>query len=187
MSYNLRMEAFIDPPKSIPFFLKLGIWFAEKVTGRRMLPARILAWYPKAAIGSGALEALVAHQDGKLDKRMLQLVRMSASFAAACPFCIDMNSYEHEAAGISADEVLALRGQLALEGVDSFSVRERLAIAYARLVSQTPLKFHPDFIEQVKSHFNEREMVILASTAAQVNYWARLIQALGIPPAGFTE
>jgi hypothetical protein len=30
-------------------------------------------------------------------------------------------------------------------------------------------------------------MVILASTTAQVNYWARLIQALGIPPAGFNE
>jgi alkylhydroperoxidase family enzyme len=71
--------------------------------------------------------------------------------------------------------------------VDTFSARERLAIQYARLISQTPLKFHPDFIAQIKSSFTEREMVILASTAAQVNYWARLIQALGIPPAGFSE
>jgi alkylhydroperoxidase family enzyme len=82
--------------------------------------------------------------------------------------------------------VQALQGQLAPENVSTFSARERLAIQYARLVSQTPLKFHPDFIEQVKASFNEREMVILASTAAQVNYWARLIQALGIPPAGFS-
>jgi len=29
--------------------------------------------------------------------------------------------------------------------------------------------------------------VILVSTAAQVNYWARLIQGLGIPPAGFGQ
>jgi hypothetical protein len=29
--------------------------------------------------------------------------------------------------------------------------------------------------------------VILASTAAQVNYWARLLQALGVPPAGFSD
>jgi alkylhydroperoxidase family enzyme len=129
----------------------------------------------------------VAHHDGKLDERMLKLVRMSASFAAACPFCIDMNSHEHEALGISADEVLALRGQLTLESVSTFSAREMLAIQYARLVSQTPLKFHADFIEQIKRNFDEREMVILASTAAQVNYWARLIQALGIPPAGFSD
>ena len=28
---------------------------------------------------------------------------------------------------------------------------------------------------------------ILATTAAQVNYWARVIQALGVPPVGFTD
>lgn len=181
------MTAFIEPPQKISPLLRLGIWISEKVTGRTMLPARILAWYPKAAFGSGILEALVAHRDEHIDERMLKLVRMAASYAAACPFCIDMNSHEHEAAGISADEVLALRGQLGLELVPSFSARERLAVQYARLVSQTPLKFHPDFIAQVKASFDEREMVILASTAAQVNYWARLIQALGIPPAGFGE
>jgi hypothetical protein len=29
-------------------------------------------------------------------------------------------------------------------------------------------------------------MVIVASTAAQVNFWARLLQSLGVPPAGFS-
>jgi alkylhydroperoxidase family enzyme len=180
------MNAFIEPPKKTNILLRLGIWFSEKVTGRVMLPARLLAWYPKAALGSGLLEALVAHQDGKLDARMLKLVRMAASFAAACPFCIDMNSYEHEDLNINAQEVAALRGQSELASVNSLTARERLAIEYARLVSQTPLKFHPDFIAQLKDQFSEREIVILASTAAQVNYWARLIQALGIPPAGFS-
>ena len=181
------MSAFIDPPVRTPIFLKLGIWISEKITGKRMLPARILAWYPKAAIGSGILEALVAHHDGKLDERMLKLVRMGASFAAACPFCVDMNSYDYQAVGITEDEVLVLRGKLEPDSVPTLSAREKLAVQYSRLVSQTPLKFYPDFIEQVKASFSEREMVILASTAAQVNYWARLIQALGIPPAGFSE
>lgn len=181
------MEAFINPPPSIPLILRLGIWAAEKATGKRMLPARILAWYPKAAIGSGVTEALVAHEDGNINQRMLKLVRMAASFATACPFCVDMNSYEHTALGIDAREVSALRGQVSLEDVSSFSRRERLAIQYARLASQTPLKFQPDFFEQLRGQFNEREIVILASTAAQVNYWARLIQSLGIPPAGFSK
>lgn len=181
------MNAFIDPPRKISIFLRLGILVSEKITGRRMLPARILAWYPKTALGSGVLESLVAHRDGRLDKRMLKLVRMAASFAAACPFCIDMNSHEHASLGIDANEILALRGQVALESVASFSARDRLAIQYARLISQTPLKFQPDFIDQLKANFEEREMVVLASTAAQVNYWARLIQALGIPPAGFSD
>lgn len=181
------MEAFIQPPVKIPFLLKIGIWFTKKATGRDLLPARLLAWYPKAAYGSGALEALVAHHDGNLDERMLKIVRIQASFAAACPFCIDMNSFKYEETHITKDELLVLQGRKSAAEVPTFSQRELLAMQYAKLISQTPLQFPRDFIEEFKRHFNEREMVILASTAAQVNYWARLIQALGIPPAGFSN
>lgn len=150
-----------------------------------MLPPRILSWYPKAAIGSGIMEALVAHEDGRMDKRMLKLIRMAASYAVACPFCVDMNSYEYRKYGISDEEAQSLRGDF--ENITSFSEREKLAIAYTCLISAAPLKFHPDVVEKTKAAFSEREFVILVSTAAQVNFWARLIQGLGIPPAGFGE
>lgn len=177
--------SFIALPKRIPFLLKLGILLSERITGRTMLPPRILSWYPKAAIGSGIMEAFVAHEDGRMDKRMLKIIRMAASYAAACPFCVDMNSHEYRKYGITDEEAESLRGDF--EGVASFSEREKLAITYTRLISSTPLKFHPDVVEKVKAAFTEREFVILVSTAAQVNFWARLIQGLGIPPAGFME
>lgn len=182
--YNQDM-AFIPPPSRIPFLLRIGIVLSEKITGRMMLPPRILAWYPKAAIGSGVMEALVAHEDGRMDRRMLKLIRMAASYAVACPFCVDMNSYEYRKYGITDEEAESLRGDV--EQTASFSERENLAIAYTHLISASPLKFHPDIVEKVKAAFTEREFVILASTAAQVNFWARLIQALGVPPAGFGE
>ena len=177
--------SFISPPKQIPILLKLGILISERMAGKIMLPARILSWYPKAALGSGIMEALVAHQDGAMNKRMLKIIRMSASYTTACSFCIDMNSYEHREYGITDAEAEALRGDL--KKVSTFSEREKLAIEYTRVISQTPLKFHPELVEKAKAAFNEREFVILATTAAQVNYWARLIQALGIPPAGFGD
>ena len=181
------MSAFIAPPAKISLFLRVGIWIAEKITGKPMLPARLLAWYPKAAIGSGVMEGLVAHQDGKLDKRILKLVRLSAAFTAACPFCIDMNSAEYRETGISDAELLALQRRVDPDAIPTLSIREKLAVRYARLISFTPLQFSPERIAELTAHFTEREMVILASTAAQVNYWARLIQALGIPPAGFSD
>lgn len=180
------MEAFIDPPKRIPAFLRFGIWISEKITGKSMLPARILAWYPKAAVGSGVLESLVAHKDRNLDERILKIIRIQASHSAACPFCIDMNSYKYEEKFISEEELSVLQGRKSLDEVVTFSEREKLAIQYAKLISQTPLKFTVVFVDELKKHFDEREIVIMASTAAQVNYWARLIQALGIPPAGFS-
>ena len=181
------MAAFIAPPTHISLFLKAGIWISEKITGKPMLPARLLAWYPKAALGSAALEGLVAHHDGKIDKRMLKLVRLSASFAAACPFCIDMNSTAYRETGVSDAEFLALQKQTELDTIPTLSTREKLAVRYARLISSTPLQFPPEFIAGMTANFTEREMVVLASTAAQVNYWARLIQALGIPPVGFAD
>jgi alkylhydroperoxidase family enzyme len=181
------MEAFINPPSHIPFYLRIGIWVSKKITGKEMLPARLLAWYPKSAIGSGVLEALVAHRDKDLDERILKIVRIQTSFAVSCPFCIDMNTYQYKQSQITDDELMVLQGRKNMDAVNTFSARERLAMQYARLVSQTPLQFPRDFIEELKRYFSEREMVILASTAAQVNYWARLIQALGIPPAGFSN
>lgn len=181
------MQAFIDPPKRIPFYLRFGIWISRIVTGRDLLPGKLLAWYPKTAVSSGIMEALVAHQDKNLDKRILKLVRLRTSFAVACPFCIDMNYYDYNQYGITKEELTALQGKTEMTTIKTFSERERIAMEYAVLISQTPLLFPHHFIEKLKANFSEREIVILAGTAAQVNYWARLLQAMGVPPAGFSE
>ncbi len=181
------MEAFIAPPKHIPLILRAGIWVAERIAKRELLPPKLLAWYPQVAFSSGVLEALIAHHDGKLDERMLKLVRMQASFAVACPFCIDMNSAEYTNSGITQPELAALQGHVEIDAVPTFSVRERLALEYTRLISRAPLAFPQSFIQALKTNFTEREIVILATTAAQVNYWARLIQALGVPPLGYSD
>lgn len=180
------MAAFIRPPKPIPLLLRPGIWIAKKVTGKDLEIPKLLSWYPKAAIGSAVLESLVAHKDRTISERMLKLVRMQASFTAFCPFCIDMNSSEYAQSGITPEELAALQDYTLISTTQSFSTREKLALEYARLISATPLSFPAEFIESLKQNFDEREIVILASTAAQVNYWARLIHGLGVPPAGFS-
>ena len=66
------------------------------------------------------MEALVAHEDGRMDKRMLKLIRMAASYAVACPFCVDMNSYEHRKYGISEEEAQTLN-----KAYQSFAEKKR--------------------------------------------------------------
>ncbi|MHB1405533.1 MAG: carboxymuconolactone decarboxylase family protein [Desulfitobacteriaceae bacterium] len=181
------MKAFINPPRKIPFYLRIGIWITKLVTGKDLLPPKLLAWYPKTAIGSGILESLVADGNKDLDKRILKLVRLQSSFTVSCPFCIDMNSFEFDKVGITEEEMSALQGRTEQSKVKTFSDREKLAMEYAKCVSKSPLSFPAPLIEELRKNFSEREIVILASTAAQVNYWARLIQALGVPPAGFSD
>ncbi|HPE07498.1 MAG TPA: carboxymuconolactone decarboxylase family protein, partial [Smithellaceae bacterium] len=81
------------------------------------------------------MEALVTHKDKALDKRILKLVRLRTSFSVACPFCIDMNSYDYDQFGITPEEFAALQGRIAMEAVKTFSSREVIAMEYAVLIS----------------------------------------------------
>ena len=177
--------SYINEPARIPFWLRLGIMTAEKKTGKLMEPARILAWYPKAAISSGILESLVTHEDSGISKRLLQLIRLQVSILVNCRFCIDMNGNEYEQQQITAEEIEALEGIRDLSEVASLSREERIALTYVRSMTNTPAADDAESAEDMKQVFNERQFVIIATTMAQVNYWTRLIKGLGIPPAGF--
>ena len=177
------MTAYIAPPRRIPIPLRFGLWISRRVTGEDVLAARLLTWYPRSAVGIGVLESLVARGEGRVDDRVLQFVRMAVSFAVECPFCIGFNSREWETR-MTEQERLAVQGVTPIDQVASLTPRERLAIEYARKVSETPLSFTPEFGERLTAAFGEREIVMLATTAAQVNLWARTIQALGCPPQG---
>jgi alkylhydroperoxidase family enzyme len=177
---------FIEPPVKMPFWVRFLVWIGDRAVGKRLTPPRVLAWYPKALVSSGIFEGLITHKDRQIPHRLLQLIRMQVSFAVSCPFCIDMNSQDFQKCGISDGEVEALQGSRELKDVASFSERERTALEYVRAICRTPIAFEKDLVEKVKNVFSEREMVIIASTAAQVNYWTRLIQSFGIAPDGFS-
>lgn len=173
--------AFIAPPRRIPFPFRFALWIVRRRTRTDLLPPRLLTWYPRAAIGAGVMEALIAHDDGRITERVLKMVRMTVSFRLSCPFCVGMNSEGWEKL-LSDDELGVVQGRTDAESVPSLSDVERLAIEYARLGSDTPLAFTPEFGARLRATFSEREIVVLATTTAQVNYWARLIQSLGCPP-----
>jgi alkylhydroperoxidase family enzyme len=90
-------------------------------------------------------------------------------------------------AAISDQEVRILQGRAPLEESTSLSAPEKAALRYVECICRSPLSFPASVIEEVRRHFSERGMVIIAGTCAQVNFWARLLQALGAPPAGFSS
>jgi len=178
--------SYIEPPRKIRLLPCILLSMVEKKLGRKLLANRILSWYPKALIGSGLMEALIAHDEPEVPRRLLTLIRVYTSFLVSCPFCIDMNSRDFEQKGLSEEEIKALQGLLPMDQVPSLTVRDRAALRYVERICGTPLLFDSAIIDELKAHFSERGIVIIASTCAQVNFWARLIQSLGVPPAGFS-
>lgn len=178
-------KAYVQPPKKLPLFIRLGAFISKKVVKKDLMIPKILAWFPKTAFSSGILESLVAHDDKEINKRLLKIIRVQVSIMAACPFCIDMNSFEYEEAGLTRDEIDALKNHD--YNYHSFSEQEKVIIEYVHCVTSTPVIISEELVNKLHNHFSERGIVIIASTIAQVNYWARLIRGLGIPVAGFTD
>jgi len=177
----------VAPPARIPLLLRLALSLVEKRLGKKLLANRILAWYPKAMIGSGIMESLIAHDDREVPLRLLTLIRVATSFLVSCPFCIDMNSRDYDRKGISDQEVRVLQGRVPREEAESLSAAEKVALAYVDCICRTPLAFPRSVIDDLRRHFSDRATVIIAGTCAQVNFWARLLQGLGAPPAGFSS
>ena len=176
----------VPPPVRVPWLLRPALWAARRITGKDPLPGRLLAWFPKAALGAGVLEATSAHGPADLDARLLAIARIVASATAGCPFCLDMNAASHARAGLSRAELDALVSCEPSRWAD-LATKERLAAEYALRLSSTPVALDAALRDALSASFAPRELVVLASTIAQVNYWSRFNQGLDVPAAGFCE
>ena len=95
-----------------------------------------------------------------------------------------MNAATWRKAGLSVSE---LQGLCNGTWAASLTPRERAAGAYAEALSKTPVVVAAELQAVLRTQFTEREIVVLAVTAAQVNFWTRFNQGLGVPAAGFFD
>jgi len=180
------MDPYIEAPRPLPLLWRVLLGLVERRLGKRLVANRILAWYPKALVGSGILEALVAHDEPEVPRRLLKLIRIYTSIRVSCPFCIDLNSKEYRESGLADEEIVALQAEGGAASAPTLSAAERAALAYVDCMCRSPVSFERETIDELRRHFSERGIVVIASTCAQVNFWARLIQSFGVPPAGFS-
>ncbi len=184
----VTMKSLVPPPEEMPAYLRAMIYVADKKAGKEMLPGRVLAWSPDIGIGSGLLELYV--EDGAadiLDKRLIKLLRLVVSYAVPSPFALDINAWNYGDFDITKEEIDALQGAVDMAEVASFSDKEKVALTYARAISQTPMRLTHGLLNDLRRILSEKEIVAVASLAAKVNYWARLVEALRIKPAGYTN
>lgn len=179
-------DLLVQPPARPPWYLRPALWLARRMTGKDPLPGRLLAWAPKAAFSVGLFEAAAPHGPNDLDTRVLAIARIVASAVGGCPFCVDMNAATWQRAQLSVDELKAL---LAVDETKwtTLAPRELAAARYAKSLSATPVLVDDTLRTQLTALFSPKELVVLAHTIAQVNYWTRFNQGLGVPAAGFFD
>ena len=69
----------------------------------------------------------------------------------------------------------------------ALGAREALAARYAQALSLTPVSLDEALRVQLKDTFTPAELVTLATTIAQVNFWSRYGQGLDIKALGLAQ
>jgi uncharacterized peroxidase-related enzyme len=147
----------------------------ERKIGRASNMYRVMAHRPEA------LERFVPFYKavmgpGAVDRRIKELVYLTASYANECPYCTAGHIAAGTRAGISEDEMRALQ----TDQDHRFSDPERAAIRYARELTQTVAA--DETAEALAEHFNSEQIVEITLTAALANFTNRFNNGLGILP-----
>ncbi len=128
-----------------------------------------------------AVETYLA--DCGLEHRLIHLLKMRASQINGCAYCIDMHSKDARALGETEQRLYELD---AWRETPFYTDRERAALAWTEAVTLVSQTHVPDSVyEEVRKHFNEKEIVDLTFVATTINAWNRLAVALRAVPGHY--
>jgi AhpD family alkylhydroperoxidase len=141
--------------------------------------------YAKAAPGVyEAMDALEQYlQKCGLEESLMHLVRLRASQINGCAYCLDMHSKDLRAIGEEEQRLYSLD---AWRECPYYTERERAALSWTEAVTRVSDGHVPDSVyEEVRPHFNEKELSDLTLTVAGINAWNRLSIAARIVPGAY--
>jgi AhpD family alkylhydroperoxidase len=163
--------------------IKLVYRMTRRQYGRMMDPVAVYAHAPSLLMGYGMYEQATAKQH-RVEERLKALAECKAAAVVNCEFCVDIASHIARGSGLTDEQLLALPRYRESE---CFDERERLVLDYATAISRTPARVEDELFEQLRRHFDERQLVELTNAIAIENMRARFNSAFEMTPAGFSE
>ena len=122
------------------------------------------------------------HQSG-LEPKMRELIKLRASQINGCAYCIDMHTKDARALGETEQRLYAVS---VWQETPFFSEREKAALAWTEaltLISQNHIA--DELYDQVRGHFNEKELVDLTLAIITINGWNRLAKSFRTVPGSY--
>jgi AhpD family alkylhydroperoxidase len=145
------------------------------------------ARFNSAKVAPGAYKAMLGletylHQCG-LEESLLHLIKLRSSQINGCAFCLDMHWKDLRAIGESEQRLYSLD---AWRECPYYTDRERAALAWTEAVTLVANNHVPDAVyEEVRQHFNEKELADLTFAVATINAWNRMAIASRTVPGQY--
>jgi len=107
-----------------------------------------------------------------LERPLLELVKLRASYLNGCAFCVDMHTKDARAAGETEQRLYAVP---LWRETPFYSPRERAALAWTEAVTEIGRAGVSDeLFAEVSAEFTELEIVDLTMAVIAINAWNRL-------------
>ncbi|TYL55858.1 carboxymuconolactone decarboxylase family protein [Nocardioides sp. BGMRC 2183] len=163
------------------------IWGHVRVMGKaRRNRGDLLGWLvrrPQLLLAQGTYETSLLTM-GRLPAPLKTLAVAKAAMVVNCEYCLDIGAEIARTEGIGEEKLVAL---LEPEGNPALSEDEQLVVGFAAAVSASPAVVSEELREQLERRFTRTQLAELAAEVAWENQRARLNQALGVRPAGFSD
>src|SRR4051812_32899949 len=115
------------------------------------------------------LEQVIA---GKVDRKLLHLIKLRASQINGCAYCIGMHTDEAVRDGDSPERLLLLD---AWEESSRFSDKERAALEWVEEITLiADGHAHKEAFDGLRPFFSEEEVAYLTLAAGLINMWNRI-------------
>ena len=135
----------------------------------------IMAHWPELLSAFSGLGATILHT-GFVDAELKQLVAMVASTAHGCEYCQAHTSHAAHQQGASHEKVAAV---FEFESSTLFTDRERAALRLAWHGALQPNQVSDADFEELRCHFNDKEIVELVSVISLFGFLNRWSDTMG--------
>ena len=131
-------------------------------------------------VAAGMAQMNHALRKSGIEPDLLELVKVRCSQMNGCAFCIQFHLNDARKLGIAAEKIDLLA---AFREAGVFSAREVAALAWAERVTLLAAHHVDDPAYQaVSHHFSQREVALLTTAIAQINFWNRLAAPFRFAP-----
>lgn len=147
-------------------------------------PITVAAHHPRMLLASGIHEQLVERATRVLPDNVAQLAVYRSAVRLNCSWCVDFGTMLQKHAGLDIER---------LEHIDDyadsplFTRQERLALAYADAMTDTPVRVTDEQVAELEREFGRDGVVELTYLVALENSRGRMNSALGITDQGFAS
>jgi AhpD family alkylhydroperoxidase len=132
-----------------------------------------LNWSKTIPAAYNAMKGLQDFTDqGELEPKLKELVKIRASQINGCAYCLDMHTKDASAIGETEQRMHVLA---AWREAPFYTPRERATLAWCEALTLLPQTAAPDSVyEELEHNFSSKEIVELTFAIITINSWNRL-------------